>query len=110
MRAGTLRHQITIQQRSSSRDTFGEEQNSWSTVATLRASVMAVGSRELIRGEAVNNEITHTARIRKPEGVSLLPEMRVSWDGRLFRILGIEPLGNIHRDWELRLAEGWDGN
>ncbi|ERT11882.1 phage head closure protein [Photorhabdus temperata] len=58
MRAGRLRHQVTIQKNEISRDDFGSVINKWVDVATVWAEVKAISGRERMASGAVFSEAT----------------------------------------------------
>ncbi|MDE1484224.1 phage head closure protein [Xenorhabdus bovienii] len=58
MRAGRLRHRITIRKNESTRDSFGGIINNWVDVATVWAEVKAISGRERVASGAVFSEAT----------------------------------------------------
>jgi SPP1 family predicted phage head-tail adaptor len=58
MRAGRLRHRITIRKNETRRDALGGVINSWIDVATVWAEVKAISGRELVASGAVFSEAT----------------------------------------------------
>ncbi|WP_445496732.1 phage head closure protein [Photorhabdus sp. SF281] len=58
MRAGRLRHRVTIRKNEASRGKFGEVLNNWVDVATVWAEVKAISGRELMVSGAVFSEAT----------------------------------------------------
>jgi SPP1 family predicted phage head-tail adaptor len=84
MRAGTLRHVITIKSKTVTLNTFNEEIITWSTVATVRAAIKTTGGSEYQDVEAQAASITHKVTIRYYPG--LAPTMIVEWGSRSFEI------------------------
>lgn len=97
MRAGPLRHQIVIEQTTETRDTSGGVIDTWSTFATVWASVSPLIGREYMAAKQVSADVTHKIRMRYLSGVT--PKMRVSWDSRTFDIGSI--LNVDERDIEM---------
>lgn len=87
MRAGQLRHLITIQQRSVTRDDFGAESESWTTFSQLWAKVSPLSGQELEQAQAMHSETTHQVTIRYLVGITT--EMRVQHAGRTLNILAV---------------------
>ncbi|PHM49562.1 head-tail adaptor [Xenorhabdus sp. KK7.4] len=58
MRAGRLRHRITLRKNESTRDSLGGVINNWVDVATVWAEVKAISGRELVASGAVFSEAT----------------------------------------------------
>ena len=87
MQAGRLRHQIIIQQQSSTQDTHGQLVETWSTFATVRASVEPLRGREYFGAEQEQAEVSTRIRIRYIAGV--LPKMRVLFGSKLYDIVSV---------------------
>lgn len=64
MRAGELRHQIVIEQRSASQDTTGAQVNTWTSLGTFDAKVSPLSGREQIAAHSVGSEVTHEITLR----------------------------------------------
>lgn len=109
MRAGTLRHRITIQQPSASQDTYGEEIITWSTWATVWAAVepMRADERYTANDAQLLAEADTRIRIRYRPGVT--HQMRVSFESRLFDIQGVINLETRDREIHLLCKEKPDG-
>jgi len=104
MRAGNLRHRITIEQKTLARDTYGGEVVTWTTFATVWADIQPLNGRELIAAQAVQSEITGKIFIRYLPGVTA--GMRVSYCGKYYDIqVPIDP-GLKHRELQLLVSEG----
>lgn len=84
MRAGALRHRIAIEEKSVAQNEFGEEEATWNTFVDAWASIRPLTGREFLESRAQGQEISHEVRLRHRDGVT--PEMRVSFDGRVFDI------------------------
>lgn len=92
MRAGELRHRITVEQKSVTRNDYGEEIASWSEFATRWADAAALDGTESFSRDQKFAEATHRFRLRYLDGVDA--EMRVSWRGRTFDIVSaLDPDG-----------------
>lgn len=87
MRSGKLRHEITIQAVTTTQDGYGGQTESWSTFATVRASVEPLQGREYFAAQQVQAEVTTRFRIRYLSGVT--PKMRVLYDGRTFNVASV---------------------
>jgi SPP1 family predicted phage head-tail adaptor len=87
VRAGELRHRVTIQGRTITRNSYGEEKVDWMPVATVWAEVTDLSGREYFAAQQVQAEVTTRIRIRYRPGVA--PEMRVVAGARTFDILAV---------------------
>ncbi len=98
IRAGKLRHKITIQQRSTERDEYGGVPDAWTDVATVRASVEPLQGREFYASQQMQAEVTTRFRIRYRSGVK--PAMRVRFNERSYDITSVinpdERNGELH--------------
>lgn len=104
MRAGTLRHPVTIQQASSG--TYSPATGSpgtWTTVATTRVSIEPMAGRERIL--ALQTEGALPARMRLRYRPGIVPKMRVLWGTRVFEIVSVANLGERNREIELTVVE-----
>ena len=106
MKAGDLRHRITIQQRTLTPDGLGGHTETWSELATVWAAVWPVSAKERIAGSQVQAETTHRVRIRYLEGV--LPQMRILFGSRLFEIDSIINTDERMFQIDLLCTEGLD--
>ena len=85
MRAGELRHRITLQQAMETRNSFGEVTRTWSDVATVWASVQALSGREYLEAKQLRKAVTTRIVIRWRDDVT--PAMRARWS---------DPAGTTH--------------
>lgn len=88
LKAGILRHVITIQQATSSISDSGAVTNSWADVCTLRAQVEPQGGSEVLLAGVYTPQATFYVTARFWPGLDT--SMRVNFKGRLFNILNIE--------------------
>lgn len=86
MRAGRLRHRITIQQPGTTQDSYGEENaaGTWTTFATRWAAVEPLQGREYFAAQQHLARVTTRFILRKINGVT--PKMRILFDGRIYDI------------------------
>lgn len=90
MKAGDLRHRITIERPGATVDDFGQPVPSgWVEVASVWANIKPIGGREKLRAGAVESTLSHTVLVRYQSG--LLPVIgadawRINYGGRLLAI------------------------
>lgn len=77
MRAGTLRHQVTLQTVTETRDADGGVVETWADTATLWAAVEPLRGREYFSAKALQAEVT--TRIRLRYRAAVVPKQRVTW-------------------------------
>ncbi len=65
MRGGALRRTISIQTRTPTQDTFGQQKPTWADYLTgVRADIQPLTGAERIAAQAVNAAVTHTITVR----------------------------------------------
>lgn len=87
VRAGKLRERVTIQQRTLTSDGMGGESESWSTLATVWASVTPrTGNREalVVAENQIQSRSVYDLHIRYRADVAVT--MRVVWRGNTLEI------------------------
>lgn len=91
MQSGKLRYLVAIEQKTSSKDSFGAAQELWNTVAQVYAGFETLSGQELYAAQKINPDVTHRITIRYRAGI--LADMRVNWTdtsegrNRIFDIL-----------------------
>jgi SPP1 family predicted phage head-tail adaptor len=103
MRAGKLRQRVTIQSKTVTRSTYGEEVVTWSDLDELWASVEPLSGREFIEGQALQAAVTSKIRIRYRDTVG--PTMRAVYGDHTYDILAVLPDENSKREMLLMVQE-----
>ena len=93
MRAGSLRHRITIQEQTETVDAIGGYSASWSDYHECWAAVWPIKSVETSDAMKLENQITHQIRIRYVSGITT--KHRIIFGSRTFQIVSA-------RNWEER--------
>lgn len=109
MRAGTLRHTVSIQSRSSTIDAVGDISDSWSTVISARAEIRPLNARELFAAQATQSEVTHQITVRyRPElaAPKVAATYRVLFGSRVFDIHGVMNIDERNREIRMLCSEG----
>lgn len=105
MRAGRLRHKVTIQRPVQARGDWGATKT-WETFKQVFGSIEPLRARETEQADRFSSEVTGTIAIRWLGGVDA--SMRVNWEGRIFRIVGVVDPDYRHRELQLFVVEGSD--
>lgn len=87
MRAGQLRHRVTIQSPVQSQNETGEVELAWVDLCSLWASVEPLTGRELLRADRVESELTHRVRLRHDSRVS--SRLRIVHESRTLEIVSV---------------------
>jgi SPP1 family predicted phage head-tail adaptor len=106
MRARKLMHKVTIQQATDTLDSAGEPIQTWATYATRSAEVMPMGGRETFRLQQYYADATAVIRLRYDSLTkAITPEMRVSFDSRIFNIESMINVDELNREIKLVCKE-----
>ena len=90
MKAGTLRHRVTIQQPVSAQNpTTGAETVTWQYFAQVWASVEPVSVREFVAAKSGQSEVMARIVIRYRPGIDAT--MRILFRGAVYNIEGVLP-------------------
>ena len=101
MFAAQLRHKISIQKRSSTLDSYGQQPDTWTEVAAVRADIRpARRSDERLAGKQMGTGLTHTIAVRYQ--AALTPPLetsawRIVFDGRIIGIVSGRILNEASR-------------
>ena len=90
MRAGRLNRRITIQVPTDGQSGTGAVTLTWATFATRWATAEPLAGGEGHKTDQFYAEHGYRFMLRRTTGV--LPSMRISWDGRVFDITGIQDI------------------
>ena len=104
MKAGKLRKRVAIQSRtdSVSDETMAPTQT-WTTVATVWASVEPLSGQEGIQANQLNAELSHRVTIRYYSG--LTAAYRILWGTRVLRIVSVLNTDERNREMVLSCME-----
>lgn len=103
MRAGQLRHRVTIQQKDPTQDQYGEQVPTWNQVAEVWAAVEPLRGREFLEAQRVGAEVTTRIRIRHRDEIT--PEMRVVWGDHVYDIKAVIHVEERQREIHLMCKE-----
>ena len=85
--AGQLRHRLTVQESTDSRDAIGGIVKTWSVNTTRWASIEPLMGRELRDAQQISPKATHKIQVRHITGLD--PTFRFIYDNRIFNIVSI---------------------
>jgi SPP1 family predicted phage head-tail adaptor len=90
LRAGTMRHRITFQNRVETQDAnTGALTETWTDAFTCWASIDPLNGRELIAAAAVQSGVTHSITVRYRDALAVpavTASMRILYGSRIFNI------------------------
>jgi len=97
MRAGTLRHRITIQTATFAPDAAHQPIPTWAAwLSNEPAEVLETAGAETVRGLQVSATATHLVRVRYRTG--LTERMRIVWETRTLGILNVRDVDGRRRE------------
>ena len=103
MKIGTLRHRVTLEEKTVTRDGYGGEVVTWSTVATVWAAVEPLQGREFLDGRRLEAEVNTRIRMRYRSGI--LPGMRVTWGDHVYDVEAVLEVESRRRELRLMCRE-----
>ena len=104
MRAGLLRHRVTIQEKGTvERNSYGEEVITWAEVDTVWGSVEPLLGKEFLAAKREGAEVTTRIRIRYRSGIT--PTMRVVWGSHTYDIESVVEVEGRGRELQLMCRE-----
>ncbi len=103
IRAGELRHKVTIQNYTTSPNAVSEPVKTWADYATVWASIEPIRGKEFWDSQQVNAEITGKIKLRYLSGIT--SKMRVKYETRIFEILSVINPGEKNRELQLMVKE-----
>lgn len=109
LRAGSLRHRVTIQTldaESPSQDAGGAPNDTWSDVKTVWAAVEPLRGRELLAAQQVASEVTGTIRMRYEAGQGVTAKHRCKFGTRYYDILAVVNPTERNKELLLYVREG----
>jgi len=107
MRAGTLRHRITLQSKvagSPQQNAAGEPATTWTNTLVVWASIDPVTGKEPFIAQEHLSMVSHKIRIRYRDGITAA--MRVSFDSRYFDIKAVLNWGERNKELLLLCEQG----
>jgi SPP1 family predicted phage head-tail adaptor len=87
MRAGWLKHRITIQMPATEQSASGEVTPGWSDFLSAWASIEPLRGREYMEGRQAQASVDHRIRMRYRDGIT--PDMQVVFGSRTFQIVSV---------------------
>lgn len=103
VRAGDLRHRVTIQQLTTTYNEYNEPVQTWSDVAAVYAAVEPLSGREFFAAEQTQARVNTRIIIRYRAGI--MPTMRVAWGARIYNIRAVIDTEGRHEELQLMCEE-----
>lgn len=98
--AGELRHPVSIQVKSTTRDANQQRVDAWTSILNTRASIRGIAFRETVQDAQLGSQSTHIIKIRYPgTGIRIVSGQRLvkRIGGDIFSIQEVEDILERHR-------------
>ncbi len=102
MKAGRLRHRITLERATESND-MGQITKSWSSVGSYWAGIEPLNGRELVTAQSVKPDVT-TRIVLRYVG-SITSKDRFTFNSRVFHILNVRNIDERNAEYEILCKE-----
>lgn len=103
--AGRLNRRVKLQQRVATVDAEGQQSTQWVDVVNTWASIEPASGREVLMGQAIQAEVTHTVTIRYRQGVTAA--MRLVYQAELpYNIQSVIDVDTRHIAMVLLCSQG----
>jgi len=100
--AGTFRHRVDLERRSTGSGSRGQRSGAWQTVREIAAEVLELAGRQLENARKISSSATHQVRLRQPSDATLTTDdYRFNYGGRLLTIAEIAPVDGDQYNREL---------
>lgn len=105
MKAGKLRHRVTIQNPpGATKNSLGEPSDTWTDFCTVWAEIRPLTVREQILAQSNQSSVTHEIIMRWRAGI--VAKQRAQFNGRTFDIIGVRNIEERNTELRLMCAEG----
>lgn len=101
--SGKLRHKISIEQRTTAPDEYGQTVETWSKIGERYAAILPIVATEQAASGRFGATLTHQIMMRHFAGID--PQMRLKFGNRIFNIVDIKEDPTLVRDVLLKVAE-----
>ena len=88
-RPGTFRHKMSVEERSSVKDSFGTREDTWAEMGTIRASIAPVSGKEFFARSGEGTETSHQVRTRYNPNLIIKPAHRLVRNGVVYDVVSV---------------------
>lgn len=104
MNFGPLSKRITVEVRSSTKDSFGGLSPTWTTLGVYWCEIRTMTGRALEAAQALHSEVTHEIRLRYTPAISA--KHRGKYAGRVFEFKAVFDVDEQHVETRILASEG----
>lgn len=109
MRAGQLNRYVQIQQRGATRDTFGQQVETWITLKPVYAYIEALSGTERAAAQSISTDVSHRLTFRYDDIFAdprVVATYRVLYGTRIFDVNVMLNIDETNRTIQLLATEG----
>lgn len=109
MRAGTLTRMIDIQQQTVTKDSFGGQVQTWTTLKSVYALIEALSGNERMAAMSYSTDVSHRVTVRYDaifDDPRVVAAYRVQYGARIFNVEAALNMDESNRTLELICSEG----
>ncbi len=109
MRAGTLRREISVQQRATQKDSFGQQLISWVEIKKVYAAIEPMTGSERVAAMSLSTDISHRVTVRFDaifDDPRIAATYRLVYGTRVFNVQAPLNVDEENRTIELLCSEG----
>jgi SPP1 family predicted phage head-tail adaptor len=111
MRVGNMRHRITIQTATESKDSqTGKITKVWADGDDVWGQIVPLSGRELFEAQKIKSNVSHRIRLRYFSDESLSHLNRFKYNGRIFYIHSVVNRDERNWEWETMCVEESNGS
>jgi len=104
MRAGELRHQVSVQIKPTGKDEHGNVRTDWTEVAKVWTKKEDLSGRELFAAQAAQSEVTTRFRLRYRKDI--VPHMRLVLGSTVYKVESVLDRKGTKRELQLMCSSG----
>jgi SPP1 family predicted phage head-tail adaptor len=108
IRAGRLRHRVTIERTVETVNAVGGVTRSWTAIARRYAGIEPVSGREFVNADQTNSTVTHRIMLRADGQLTLTPKDRIVFGTRVFGIESVMDRDERGKVLEVMASEDTD--
>jgi len=101
LKAGALRHKVRIESGKDVQDSTGNFTRTWSTFATVRASIEPLSGKEFLQAHSINEQLTVRIRLRYLSGMDTDKRIVDTATNDIYDILAIVNVDRRNREIEI---------
>ena len=109
MRAGQLNRYVDIQQRGVTRDSFGQQVETWTDVKYVYAYIEALSGTDRSAGDSTSTDVSHRVTVRY-DAIFADPRAaatyRIVYGTRIFHVAAVMNIDETNRTIQLMCTEG----